>query len=870
MTEKTFLVISHTHWDREWYLPFEKFRMKLVDLINNLLVILKEYPDYIFHLDAQTIVLEDYFEIYPENRSKIEKYIKSGNLVVGPWYVQNDFFLSSGESTIRNLLIGSRIAESFGKCAMVGYTPDQFGLPSQLPQIFSGFGISSHLFGRGYAFYKSGDSDNKLPTDCDFYWESPDGSRVFSVMMPFWYNNAQRISSDLDVSLSRLERAEEDFSKISDSPYLLMMNGVDHLEAQEDLLPILEQMNTSLKNRVIMQANMEESLEKIKPYAKDKVVKGELRYGKELDVLTGTLSTRVDIKKKNFDTQNMIERQVEPLYSMLMLAGAKNIYPQNQINYMWKLLIPNHAHDSICCCSNGNVMRHMENRYLSIQEIGEELLQRGAKFLNHHIRRNDKNDGEYYLTVINTSQTNYSGVMDISVDINIQEDKGSFKILTEDNVDIKYVVLNRKSAQHATFSPLNLPGNVEVVSYDIQVYVQDIPAFGYVNYRVVPCEEKRIEEKAVVLENEYLKVDFNDECINLLDKINGNYYRDVLSFEDVGDAGDSYIFVSMENDEPIKGKLVNRQICYQNVLKSQVLLEYVMDVPYEKNGKKRSGNAVQNRLKVYLSLGKGERALDVSVQMENNSKYHLIRASVNTGVSDDISYASSVFDVIRRDSRDVDAEFRNPTQPVNGFVYKKDDKKGFAVYTKGLYEYENTEQEILKLSLLRSVDMISNVDSDERAWGVKENLMLGNTEVTFALMPFGDDASSVHAMEQNVCYQPVYWCDSTNIKMFTGGRPAVQSGDVDKLYFEKDSYESMQLPYKNSFINVNKKVCVTSLKKAEKTQQVVLRMFNPSDDKINGIIKTKNAIKTDLKEEKRERFSNCIDKKEILSLFISD
>ena len=129
--EKVYCVISHTHWDREWYKPFEQFRMQLADLINNLLGILEKYPEYIFHLDAQTIVLEDYLEIYPEKREELSKWIKQGNILVGPWYLQNDFYLTSGEATVRNLIEGHRIAESFGACADAGYAPDQFGNISQ-------------------------------------------------------------------------------------------------------------------------------------------------------------------------------------------------------------------------------------------------------------------------------------------------------------------------------------------------------------------------------------------------------------------------------------------------------------------------------------------------------------------------------------------------------------------------------------------------------------------------------------------------------------------------------------------------------------------------------------------------------------------
>ena len=66
---KIFCVISHTHWDREWYMPLEQFRHRLVDMMDRLLDILAEQLEYIFHLDAQTVVLEDYLAVRPENRA---------------------------------------------------------------------------------------------------------------------------------------------------------------------------------------------------------------------------------------------------------------------------------------------------------------------------------------------------------------------------------------------------------------------------------------------------------------------------------------------------------------------------------------------------------------------------------------------------------------------------------------------------------------------------------------------------------------------------------------------------------------------------------------------------------------------------------
>jgi alpha-mannosidase len=188
---KHYCVISHTHWDREWYKTQEQFRLSLIDLIDHLLEILDTQPDYIFHMDAQTIVFEDYWEIKPEMKEKCCQYIKEGRILVGPWYVQNDFYLTSGEATVRNLLLGMDQADKMGKCSLTGYMPDQFGLISQLPQILRGFDINHCVFGRGYDGWYIDDAGNmqKEKRPAEFMWRSPNGSEILAVCMSNWYNN---------------------------------------------------------------------------------------------------------------------------------------------------------------------------------------------------------------------------------------------------------------------------------------------------------------------------------------------------------------------------------------------------------------------------------------------------------------------------------------------------------------------------------------------------------------------------------------------------------------------------------------------------------------------------------------------------------
>jgi alpha-mannosidase len=150
----TIHVLTHTHWDREWYLSFEIFRRNLILLLHDVLTVMgadlgvnvttsrKKFPEeefWHFHLDGQMAPVLDYLEIYPQHRSIIANASREDKVSLGPWYVQPDEYLVSGEALIRNLMKGIRSAIAIGgKPTLIGYLPDSFGHISQLPQIYKG------------------------------------------------------------------------------------------------------------------------------------------------------------------------------------------------------------------------------------------------------------------------------------------------------------------------------------------------------------------------------------------------------------------------------------------------------------------------------------------------------------------------------------------------------------------------------------------------------------------------------------------------------------------------------------------------------------------------------------------------------------
>jgi alpha-mannosidase len=144
------LVVSHTHWDREWYHPAGRFRHQLVALVDELL---DDPPaeGTSFLLDGQAIVLDDYLAIRPERRAELSALLRAGRLEAGPWYVLADELIPSGEALVRNLLAGRDALGSLrAEAPPVLYCPDAFGHPAALPDLAAGFGLPLVIAWRGY------------------------------------------------------------------------------------------------------------------------------------------------------------------------------------------------------------------------------------------------------------------------------------------------------------------------------------------------------------------------------------------------------------------------------------------------------------------------------------------------------------------------------------------------------------------------------------------------------------------------------------------------------------------------------------------------------------------------------------------------
>src|SRR5439155_205849 len=215
------VLVSHSHWDREWYRTFQSFRARLVDLIDRVLELIAADPGFRFLLDGQTIVIEDYLEIRPGRRADLEAACRAGRLAIGPWYVQPDSLLPSGEAHVRNLLEGRRVGGTVGPVSRVAYCPDSFGHPAQFPQLFRGFGLGPFIYWRG-----GGDEVDSLPAA--YLWTAPDGSAVLAHRLAEGYFAASGLPLDPAAAARVLAEVTRSLAPAGDDDAVLLMNGFDH------------------------------------------------------------------------------------------------------------------------------------------------------------------------------------------------------------------------------------------------------------------------------------------------------------------------------------------------------------------------------------------------------------------------------------------------------------------------------------------------------------------------------------------------------------------------------------------------------------------------------------------------------------------
>ncbi|HEV3281982.1 MAG TPA: hypothetical protein VG032_10305 [Acidimicrobiales bacterium] len=390
-------VVPHTHWDREWYDPFQTFRFKLVQLIDGLLDQMESDTSYRhFLLDGQVAVVDDYLEMRPENEARLRALTAAGRITVGPWYILMDEFLVSGETLVRNLQVGIERGSAFGGVMDVGYLPDMFGHVAQMPQLLTLAGLRHAVVWRG------------VPSAVDrtgFRWVAPDGSAVRAEYLVAGYGNGAALPDDAKALIRRLRTHLEELDPfLTPGDPLLLMNGTDHQRPQPWLGRVVTEANQMQNEMELAITSLPEYLESADDHGLPEW-RGELRSGARANLLMGVASNRVDVKQAASRAERALEQLAEPLSALFLPPGA---WPGPFLDLAWTLLIRNSAHDSVCACSVDDVVDAVLHRYAEARHLGEAVV---AEVLDS-VATSMASPGP---AVVNPSASDRSGVVEVVV-----------------------------------------------------------------------------------------------------------------------------------------------------------------------------------------------------------------------------------------------------------------------------------------------------------------------------------------------------------------------------------------------------------------------------------------------------------------------
>ncbi|MCP4611239.1 MAG: hypothetical protein GY845_21220 [Planctomycetes bacterium] len=861
--------VSSTHWDREWRYSMQRTRHMLVYMLDMLFDIFEREPDYkSFHCDSQTIPIKDYLEVCPEREELIKKYVSEGRLVIGPWFCLPDEFCIGGESLIRNLLLGHKIARRFGKVSKTGYSPFSWGQISQMPQIYRGFGIDFAAFYRGI--------NTMVAPRSEIIWEGPDGSQLivsrlgcrprsnvwYLIQRPVYHNEKDvenRIMSwkrghgpfkfvdqanyELDSQYTHPrfeyfkeyidEQAQQAIKEQNDdwsTTHRFWSCGHDSSCADIREMQMIADCNDALGETADVfhstfadfQKGVCENISSDLP-----VVKGEMRHsftkGSSGVFFGGVISARMDMKQDNFRTERVLTSYAEPLAVFATLLGAP--YPQGFIDRAYNWLLQNHGHDSIGGCSRDIVSEDMLYRTRQAREIGSCIMERAMLDIAGSINLSKYDYEDMAVVVFNPAPFTRTEVISAIIEIPLEWNCESFEILDEKGEKITIQFCDKVTPNYQIVQAKNDCANMfPMARYCIRAEFKNIPGMGYRTFFIKPVRMPKLPQPKTMLtgpldmENEYLAVTMNSNgTLTVRDKKTGCIFKGLGYFRDSSEIGNPWEHYAVPNESiynTLNEKAVIALIRDGELETSfRVAINWALPASRTKDDKARSEYLKSYKIVNTVTLRRGQPWIEVITEVNNSVEDHYLQVSFPTGIETNKVMAQGQFDVIERSVETPDyslyEEQPQSEHPMNSFVDMSDGQVGLALLNEGMkaYEADDDSAKTVSMTLLRCFPLRIYVTREMTDYcrTDKGSQCLGKQSFRYAIMPH------CGGWEEAKIWQAA---ERFNLSFIAG-----QIGPT------KQGTESLS----KSFLEVRPETLhFGTIKRSENSKGWVVRLFNPS------------------------------------------
>ena len=677
----------HTHWDREWYLPFREYQHRLLKVTDGILQALEADALPCFTLDGQTVLLEDYLAFRPQNRTRLQALVKAKKLSIGPWYVMPDEFLVSGESLIRNLECGLAISHAFGETCFTGYLPDTFGHAADIPMLLQQFGITSAMVWRGVA-----------PRAPVFRWQSPSGDSItgYHLTQGYFQNGFHMAADEAEMRAGFDAWLTQTAMVTPPGMPRLFPVGADHLALATNAKALLAQWAPEAP--IVTTARFMQTVE-ASASALDTLT-GELVDHTGAYLLPGVFSARLYLKQWNRRLEWRLTHQLEPLLVWKALAGATvsnldETAPER--DFLWKTLLLNHPHDSICGCSVDAVHRENEVRFAEVDQLSGAMVRDMHDWLQAAFQPSEN------VLAINLGDQPYTGVVALQQDYPLPQ--GAPKAWPQAQVLCDETRLDETFLHDPKILPLS--ENLMTRRHSL-VWVENLPPHGWQVLHSAGLNPDTVLVTQNTLENAQLKFQITPEGqIHVTNKATQQQFEKAPAFWRNAEQGDSYNAAPVPDTLPEQARFLSATILHSGPLRGTLRLQHQFD-------------AIGMTLETDISLDAGAGHLDFETRFTNTVPDQKIQVvwTLPQPITEVLAegHFSPVlrnYDPAYRIENAMPAPAQQELKINGGPIQRWISCQNQTWFTEGLTEYE-VEGPQLKLTLLRAFGMLSRDDTGVR------------------------------------------------------------------------------------------------------------------------------------------------------------
>lgn len=815
-------VVAHTHWDREWYFSDNEAFIQFSYHMDEVIYALENGELDYYYLDGQLSILDDYLKVYPNQETKIKELVEGNKLFIGPWYTQMDEFVVAGESVVKNLQIGIDMSKRLGGHTALGYLPDSFGQGKDMPKIYNGFGIEDAVFWRGMP--------NEVTKSREFYWTAEDGSKVLTInIRNGYYAGVALVEGEIYQKKAILDIVSED----SATTNITLPVGGDQRAVDRNLKAIIEEANKEFAEEYqIEESNYPHIFNLLKKEATDlPTVQGEFMSGSVSKIHRSIYSSRYDLKKINDTIENRLIFQLEPL--MLMADDLGIPFKRELMDYTWKLILKNHAHDSIGGCNTDKTNEMIMARYKEADQLSYSTVDYLVRKIAESIEGIQEND----LVLFNTLP--YRRTEPYTLEVSTK--KTTIKLFDDQRHEIPFQLISTEKVYAGEVRRSESDYDEAKYYYIHKIsFINELPALSYQIVSVEEQDESATQEKPVapeetMIENAAYKITFSNGQFSILAKEQGITYKNCLHVEESGDEGDTYDYSPAYFDSIHHLFFETAEVAIQSgKFLSTMSVTGSWFVPKDLAARKAQKVDTEIEYTLTLSLKNDSKRVDMKLSVNNQALDHRMRLVVKTPVKSQVSYADTLFGIVERNNNDPHIhDWRElgwkeePTEiyPMIHYANTHDLETSWTVMSKGIKEYQVIDSDMY-ITLFRGVGFLGRPELLRRPGDASGNQfryiptpdsqLLGSLEMELSLI-IATDYNPAEIQREYQMYSvdaPYYQVQTLN--RFTNPIQYFQSNKVDHLTTLKKSIDLSEFPLVFSAIELSRD-----------GEWVNIRLYNP-------------------------------------------